>query len=131
MNNDDSQDVVISCVHVDLTPALKSFVQQQTDRLFRHGRHVSRVPLELVSDKHRAGGSWFVAKAHVTSVGYVLFASAGAEECQKSVAFLIENIDRIVARQTMEGFRRAPTYKFGEHAPCGPIKSTTNPGMML
>ena len=98
MDNNGPQDVAISGTHIDFTPALRSFVRQQTDRLFRHGLIVSRLSVDLERDDHRACGPWFVAKGHVRTAERDVFASAGADECQKSVSCLIDHLDRIVAR---------------------------------
>ncbi len=98
VDNNSPQDVAISGTHIELTPALTSFVRQQTDRLFRHGRSVSRVSVEVECDERRGCGPWFVARGHVRTSEREIFASANAEECLKSVAVLVENLERIVAR---------------------------------
>ncbi len=97
MDNNGSRDVVISGTHLDLTPALKSFVRQETDRLFHHACRVSRVSVDLECDDRRTCGPWFVARGRVRTSEREVFASAGAEECQKAVSFLIDHLDRIVA----------------------------------
>ena len=98
MDNNGPQDVAISGTHIDLTPALRSFVRQQTDRLFCHGLIVSCVSVDLERDDHRGCGPWFVARGHVRTAEREVFASASADECQKSVSVLIDHLERIVAR---------------------------------
>jgi len=98
VDNNGLQDVVISGTHIELTPALTSFVRQQTDRLFRHGLRVSRVSVEVECDDHRACGPWFVARGHARTSEREVFACASADECRESVTVLLDHLDRIVAR---------------------------------
>ena len=98
MDNTGPQDIAISSTHLDLTPALTSFVRQQTDRLFRHRLRVSCVSVELECDEHDGCAPRFIARGHVRTAEREVFSSANADECQKSVACLIDHLDRIVAR---------------------------------
>ena len=98
MDNNGLQDVAISGTHLNLTPALTSFVRQQTDRLFRHGLRVSTVSVELECYEQRGFGPRFIARGYVRTAEREVFSSANADECQKSVACLIDHLDRIVAR---------------------------------
>lgn len=97
MDNNGSQDVEISGTRFDLTPALTSLVRQQTDRLFRHAFRISLVRIDLELDDH-AGTPCFVAKGHVRTVERVVFASVSTDECQKSVACLVDHLDHALAR---------------------------------
>ncbi len=98
VDNNGPEDVAISGTHIELTPTLKSFVRHQTDRLFCHGLLVSCVSVDLERDDLRACGPWFVARGYVRTAEREVFASAGADECQKSVSCLIDHLDHIVAR---------------------------------
>lgn len=98
MNNNGPQDVAISGTHIDLTPALISFVRQQTDRLFCRGLLVSRVSVDLEREDHRVCGPWFVARGYVRTAEREVFANAGADDCRKSVSCLVDHLDRIIAR---------------------------------
>lgn len=100
MNNENPQSVIVSAIHFDLTPALKIFVQQKAERLFRHEEQITRIRVELEFEK-RSGYSWFVAKGHIINRGMDLNASVGTGECHKSVLLLIDKLDRMLRRRAI------------------------------
>ena len=102
MNNENPQSVIVTGIHFDLTPSLKTFVQQKAERLFRHEEHVSRIRVELEFEK-RSGYSWFVAKGHIISQGLDLNASVGTDECHQSVLLLVDKLDRMLRRRAIFG----------------------------
>lgn len=100
MNNENLQSVIVSAIHFDLTPSLKTFVRQKVERLFRHEEHVSRIRLELEFEK-RHGSSWLVAKGHIHGHGWNLNASVGTDECHKSILLLIDKLDRMLHQRAI------------------------------
>lgn len=94
-----SHDTIVSGIHLELTPSLKSFVQEKAERLFRHEERIIRLRVELEFDAKQAVGERFKAKGHVMIHGPDLNASVEAEECHKAVALLVDKLDRMLGRR--------------------------------
>jgi putative sigma-54 modulation protein len=110
MNRQNRQELIISGIHLDLTPSLKQFVQEKADRLFRHEERILRVRVELECDAKEKYGARFKAKGHVTIDGPALNASVESDECHKAVALLADKLDRMLSR-------RAQLFKVKRHHP--------------
>ena len=68
-------DMIVSGIHLELTPSLKTFVQEKAERLFRHEERIIRLRVELEFDAKQAVGARFKAKGHVMINGPDLNAS--------------------------------------------------------
>ena len=110
MNRQNHPELIVSGIHLDLTPSLKVFVQEKADRLFRHEERILRLRVELECDPKEKFGARFKAKGHVTIDGPALNASVESEECHKAVALLVDKLDRMLSR-------RAQIYKVKRHHP--------------
>ena len=110
MNRQNHPELIVSGIHLDLTPSLKVFVQEKVDRLFRHEERILRLRVELECDPKERFGARFKAKGHVTIDGPALNASVESEECHKAVALLVDKLDRMLSR-------RAQIYKAKRHHP--------------
>lgn len=93
------QEVIVSGIHLDLTPSLKTFVQEKAERLFRHQERIIRVRVELECDPKQAVAQRFTAKGHIQIYGPDMNASVSADECHKAVAMLIDKLDRMIERR--------------------------------
>lgn len=101
MNRDNhSHDVIVSGIHLELTPSLKTYVQEKTARLFRHEERILRVRVELECDPKQAVASRFVAKGHVHINGPDMNASVASDECHKAVSLLTDKLDRMLQRRS-------------------------------
>jgi putative sigma-54 modulation protein len=92
-------DLIVSGIHLELTPSLKTFVQEKAERLLRHEERIIRLRFELEFDAKQAVGARFKAKGHVMINGPDLNASVEAEECHKAVALLVDKLDRMLGRR--------------------------------
>ena len=108
MNRQNSPELIVSGIHLDLTPSLKTFVQEKADRLFRHEERILRLRVELECDPKEKFGARFKAKGHVIIDGPALNASVESDECHKAVALLVDKLDRMLSR-------RAQIYKAKRH----------------
>ena len=99
MNSQNNRDIIVSGIHLDLTPSLKTFVRDKAERLFRHDERIDRVRVELHCDRNPAVGIQFTAKGHIQIHGPDLNASVQAEECHKAVSMLIDKLDRMLQRR--------------------------------
>lgn len=93
------QEVIVSGIHLDLTPSLKTFVQEKAERLFRHQERIIRVRVELECDPKQAVSQRFTAKGHIQIYGPDMNASVSSDECHKATAMLIDKLDRMLERR--------------------------------
>jgi hypothetical protein len=61
MNSQNNHEVIVSGIHLDLTPSLKTFVREKAERLFRHEERIMRVRVELECERSPAVGMQFTA----------------------------------------------------------------------
>jgi putative sigma-54 modulation protein len=93
------QELIVSGIHLDLSPALKTFVQEKTERLFRHEERIIRIRMELECDPKQAVAKRFTAKGHIEIHGPDFNASVSTDECHKAVAMLVDKLDRMLERR--------------------------------
>lgn len=99
MNSQNNHDLIVSGIHLELTPSLKTFVQEKAERLFRHEERIVRVRVELACDRSPAIGMQFTAKGHIQIQGPDMNASVQADECHKAVSMLVDKLDRMLQRR--------------------------------
>jgi putative sigma-54 modulation protein len=99
MNSQNNNDLIVSGIHLELTPSLKTFVREKADRLFRHEERIIRMRVELECDRNPATGVQFKAKGHIQIQGPDMNASVQSDECHKAVSMLIDKLDRMLQRR--------------------------------
>jgi len=99
MNSQNNHELIVSGIHLDLTPSLKTFVQEKAERLFRHEERIVRVRVELECDRSNTTGVQFTAKGHIQIHGPDMNASVQADECHKAVSMLVDKLDRMLQRR--------------------------------
>lgn len=99
MNSQNNNDIIVSGIHLDLTPSLKTFVREKAERLFRHEERIIRMRVELECDRNPAVGVQFKAKGHITIQGPDMNASVQADECHKAISMLVDKLDRMLQRR--------------------------------
>lgn len=92
-------ELIVSGIHLDLTPSLKTFVQEKTERLFRHEERIVRIRIELECDSKQSVANRFSAKGHISILGPNLNATVSADECHKAVSLLVDKLDRMLHRR--------------------------------
>ncbi len=97
MNN--THDLIVSGIHLELTPSLKQFVQEKSDRLFRHEERIIRLRVELECDPKQDVAHRFTAKGHIAIHGPDMNASVSTDECHKAVSMLVDKLDRMLTRR--------------------------------
>ena len=55
-------ELIVSGIHLDLTPSLKFYVNEKVDRLFRHEERIVRIRVELEFDGKNIVAHPFIAK---------------------------------------------------------------------
>ena len=99
MNSQNTHEVIVSGIHLDLTPSLKTYVREKAERLFRHEERIIRLRVELECDRSPAAGVQFAAKGHIEIHGPDMNATVRADECHKAIAMLIDKLDRMLQRR--------------------------------
>lgn len=97
--NNNQHELIVSGIHLELTPSLKTFVSEKVQRLFRHEERIVRIRVELECDTKQSVDSRFIAKGHVTIQGPDLNATVSADECHKAVSLMIDKLDRMLERR--------------------------------
>lgn len=93
-------ELIVSGIHLELTPSLKTFVHQKAERLFRHEERILRLRIELECDPRQSVANRFTAKGHMQIQGPEMNAAVAADECHKAVALLTDKLDRMLRRRS-------------------------------
>ena len=99
MNRQNNQELIVSGIHLELTPSLKYFVREKADRLFRHEEQIVRLRVELAYDAKTDVSARFKAKGHIAIHGPDMNANVAADECHKAISLLVDKLDRMLRRR--------------------------------
>lgn len=100
MNRQNNQhELIVSGIHLELTPSLKTFVSEKVERLFRHEERIVRIRVELECDMKQSVDNRFIAKGHVNIYGPDLNATVASDECHKAISLMIDKLDRMLERR--------------------------------
>ena len=92
--------IIISGVHLDLTPALKEIVEDKFEKLFRHEGQIIRVRVDLEHHANNSKFREFIAKGHIEIHGPSLIATVETEDLYKSIDLLVLKLDRMLRRRS-------------------------------
>lgn len=98
-NTNHPREVIVSGIHLDLTPSLKTYVREKLERLFRHENHIVRIRVELECDRKHDREHKFIAKAHVELRGPNINAAVDSEDMHKSIDLLVDKLDQSVRKR--------------------------------
>ena len=79
MNRKNQHELIVSGIHLELTPSLKTCVQEKTERLFRHEERIVRIRVELECDPKETVSARFKAKGHIAIHGPDMNAAVGSD----------------------------------------------------
>jgi putative sigma-54 modulation protein len=99
MNSQNPHELIVSGIHLELTPSLKTFVKEKAERLFRHQERIVRIRVELECDSKQEVATRFKAKGHIVVHGPDINATESADECHKAVSLLIDKLDRMLEKR--------------------------------
>src|SRR5688500_8101515 len=99
MNRQNNHELIVSGIHLDLTPSLKTFVREKAERLFRHQERIVRIRVELECDAKEEVGTRFKAKGHIEINGPDMNATVQSDECHKAVSLLVDKLDRMLSKR--------------------------------
>lgn len=93
-------EVIVSGIHVDLTPALKAYAVEKMDRLFDHEERIVRIRVEIEYDDRKAKTDRFTAKARLEIHGPDAIISVTSDDAYKSIDQLVDKLDRKLRRRS-------------------------------
>ncbi len=79
--------------HMDITPAIRAFVQEKLERIERHFDHITNIHVILTVEKDRQKAE---ATIHVNKGN--IFAEASNDNMYTSIDMLIDKLDRQVIK---------------------------------
>ena len=79
--------------HLDITPAIRSFVQEKLERIERHFDHITNIHVILTVEKGRQKAE---ASIHVNRGN--IFANAQHDDMYAAIDMLIDKLDRQVIK---------------------------------
>lgn len=85
--------VSISGHHLDITPALKSHVNEKMDKIIRHFDHVTLAQVVLHTEKEMN-----IAEANIHTKGAAIHATGSAEDMYIAIDTMINKLDRQVLK---------------------------------
>ena len=100
MNRQNHHELIVSGIHLELTPSLKTFVREKSERLFRHEERIVRLRVELECDPKETVSTRFKAKGHIAIQGPDMNAVVESDECHKAISLLIDKLDRMLRRRS-------------------------------
>lgn len=91
--------VIVSGIHLELTPSLRQAAVDKANRLLRHEEAIIRVRIDLEFDQTRAANDQFVAKGRVEISGPDLIARVNSDGAYKSLDLLVDKLDELLRRR--------------------------------
>ena len=88
----------VSGHHIDVTPALRSYVESKFDRLERHFDQITNMEVILSVEKQRQK-----AESTIRISGAELFADAESEDLYAAIDMLADKLDRQLIKQKEKG----------------------------
>ncbi len=95
-------DVIISGLHMDLTPAIKNIVHEKVEKLFIHEEGIIRLQIELEHcTQNQANQSTpYLAKGHIEMRRKPIIVSTASSDLYKSIDDLVQKLDRQLRRRS-------------------------------
>jgi putative sigma-54 modulation protein len=90
--------LTISGHHLEVTPALRSYVTSKLDRITKHFDHVVDIKVLLTVEKQKEKEKRQRAECNIHVKGSDLFAESAHEDLYAAVDDLVDKLDRQVVR---------------------------------
>ena len=110
-------DVIVSGLHMDLTPAIKTIIHEKVEKLFKHEEKIISLQIGLeYCTRHNAQKERYLAKGHIDMRRKPIVASAISDDLYKSIDDLVQKLDRQLRRRS-----RMRTVRRKESRPDTPV----------
>jgi len=91
--------IILSGVHIELTEALKRKANEQLEKLFAHEPRILRIRVELERETNAsATRAEYLAKGHVEMKGRTFFVSERTDDLYAAIGSLSQKLDRKLRR---------------------------------
>lgn len=88
--------MIVRGVHIDLTDALRAFIEGKCERLFRHHSRIIRIRVDLEYDKLHKGKPRFLAKGHIEISGPDMVVTMESDDAYKAIDLMSQKLDRLL-----------------------------------
>jgi putative sigma-54 modulation protein len=106
-----TNDVILSGNHIDLTPNLRTLVNEKLEKLFLHENHIIRIRVDLEYNANSSKQNEYIAKGYIEIKGPDLIASAESDDIVKSLDELVDKLDRMLRRRSrLQKVKRKDTH---------------------
>ena len=110
-------DVIVSGIHMDLTPAIKNIVYEKVEKLFKHEENIIRLQIELeYCTANNSQQNRYMAKGHIEIRRKPIIVSTASDDLYKSIDDLVQKLDRQLRRRS-----RMRTVRRKESRPATPV----------
>jgi putative sigma-54 modulation protein len=92
----DNNKLIVRGVHLDLTDALRAFIESKCERLFRHQARIIRIRVDLEYDKLHKGKPRFLAKGRIEISGPDFVVTMESEDAYKAIDLMSQKLDRLL-----------------------------------
>lgn len=94
-----SSRVIVSGIHLPLTPALRQAATEKAIRLIQRDRRVARIRIDLEIDHSSRPEEQFIAKGRLEVSGPDLIARVASDNAYKSLDQLADKLDELLRRR--------------------------------
>ncbi|MDF9828113.1 putative sigma-54 modulation protein [Ereboglobus sp. PH5-5] len=92
----DNNKLIVRGVHLDLTDALRAFIESKCERLLRHQARIIRIRVDLEYDKLRKGKPKFLAKGLIEISGPDMVVTMESDDAYKAIDLMSQKLDRLL-----------------------------------
>jgi putative sigma-54 modulation protein len=93
-----AEKILITGIHLDITPALRAAALKKAARLLRHQTQLVRIRIDI--ELVNAERARFVAKGHIEISGPDIVAHVASDDAYKSLDLLVDRLDRMLRERT-------------------------------
>lgn len=93
-------ELILTGRHIELTDALKRFVEEKVEKLFRHEDRIIRIRFELDYDNNHNKDRPFIAKGIIEINGPQMVVSEATHDMHKSIDEVVQKLDRKIRRRS-------------------------------
>lgn len=86
--------IIIEGKHIDLTPALKTAVEEKFGKLADHGMPIEQIRVELDVDHHHQKGDVAKVNAHVVTERQTFIVKERASDMHAAIDIVVPKLDR-------------------------------------
>jgi putative sigma-54 modulation protein len=95
-----SEKILVRGIRLQITPITHETALTKGARLLRHHSDLLRVRFDLEFDRTKDVNAQFIAKGRIEIPGPDLIASVASEDIMKSLALLVDKLDRMLRERT-------------------------------